>query len=87
MTVAMDLTTNHRPVIIAGRDFTKAKVFSEKLGTLARPMEIGAAIKEAEIIILAIWFNAIQPFFYQYEELLENKIIVDPDNRMPTPYL
>ena len=44
--VAMDLTINHRPVIIAGRDFTKAKAFSEKLGTLARPREIGAAIKK-----------------------------------------
>ena len=78
--IAGDLTNNNHSVILAGRDFTKAKALSDKLGTLARPMEIGAAIKEAHIIILAIWFNAIQPFFYQYEELLQKKIIIDPSN-------
>ena len=78
--VAADLIRNHRPVIIAGRDITKAKALSEKLGKLAEPMEIGAAIKEADIIVLAIWFDAIKSLLYQYEEVLQGKIIVDPSN-------
>ena len=78
--VAADLVRNNRPVIIAGRDFSKTKTLTDKLGNLAQPMDIGAAIKEAGIIILAIWFDAIQSFFYQYEDILQGKIIVDPSN-------
>jgi predicted dinucleotide-binding enzyme len=78
--VAADLVRNHRPVIIAGRDITKAKALSEKLGKLAQPMEIGAAIKDADIIVLAIWFDAIKSVLYQYEEVLQGKIIIDPSN-------
>ncbi|HEY4965519.1 MAG TPA: NAD(P)-binding domain-containing protein [Puia sp.] len=77
---AADLVRNNRPVVIAGRDFSKTKTLAEKLGSLAKPMEIGAAIREADVIILAIWFDAIQPFFYQYEAILQGKIIVDPSN-------
>ncbi len=78
--VATNLIRNNRPVIFAGRDFTKAKNLSEKLGSLAQPMEIGAAIKEADIIIMAVWFDAIKELFYQYEGALRGKIIVDPSN-------
>jgi predicted dinucleotide-binding enzyme len=77
---ATNLVRNNRPVIIAGRDLMKAKALTEKLGSLAQQMEIWAAIKEADIIIPAIWFNAMQPFFYQYEDLLRGKIIVDLTN-------
>jgi predicted dinucleotide-binding enzyme len=79
-TVAANLIKNNRPVILAGRDFAKAKLLSEKLGNLAQPMEIGAAIKEADIIILAVWFDSIKTLFYEYEALLQGKIIVDPSN-------
>ena len=78
--VATNLIRNNRPVILAGRDFTKAKNLAEKLGSLAQPMEIGAAIKEADIIIMAVWFDAIKELFYQYEGALKGKIIVDPTN-------
>jgi 8-hydroxy-5-deazaflavin:NADPH oxidoreductase len=78
--VATNLTRNNRPIIIAGRDFTKAKNLSGNLGTLAQPMEIGPAIKEADIIIMAVWFDVIKELFYQYDEVFRGKIIVDPSN-------
>jgi 8-hydroxy-5-deazaflavin:NADPH oxidoreductase len=78
--VAADLAKNNRPVIIAGREFNKTKTLAEKIGRLAKPMEIGPAIQEADIIVLAIWFDAIKPFFYQYEDLLRGKMIIDPSN-------
>src|SRR6202035_5128561 len=78
--VATNLTRNNRPVIVAGRDFTKAKILSEKLGTLAQPMEIGPAIKEADIIIMAVWFDSIKELFHQYEKVFPGKIVVDPSN-------
>jgi len=78
--IAENLIRNNRPVIIAGRDFSKAKMLAEKLGSAARPMEIGAAIQEADIVVLAVWFDAIKELFYEYESLLKGKIIVDPSN-------
>lgn len=78
--LATNLTESKRPVILADRNIAKAKSLAEKLGPLAQPMEIGAAIKEADIVIMAIWFSAIKEVLYQYEPLLQGKIIVDPSN-------
>jgi predicted dinucleotide-binding enzyme len=78
--VATNLTRNSRPVIITGRDFTKAKNLSGKLGNLAQPMELEPAIKEADIIVMAVWLDVIKELFYQYEEEFRGKIVVDPSN-------
>jgi 8-hydroxy-5-deazaflavin:NADPH oxidoreductase len=79
-TVASNLVKGNRPVIIADRTFAKAEELAKQLGSLAQPAEIPAAIKEADIIVLAIYFNPIQEFLKQYASELEGKIIVDPSN-------
>jgi len=43
-------------------------------------MQIPAAIKEAEIIVFAIWFDAIKELLNTYATELQGKIIVDPSN-------
>jgi len=78
--VATNLAKGNRAVIVADRTIEKASALSQKLGSLARPMEIAAAIKEADIIVFAIWFNAIKELLHQYATELEGKIIVDPSN-------
>jgi len=78
--VAANLVKGNRPVIVAGRDLAKAQEFAGKLGSLAQPMEVAAAIREADIIVLAIWFAAIKEFLNQYATELQGKIIVDPSN-------
>lgn len=78
--VAKNLVSNNRSVIIADRNLEKAKNLASELGDLAQPLEIGNAIREADIIVMAIWFNAIKEVFYQYEALFQNKIIIDPSN-------
>lgn len=78
--LATNLTKGNRPVILASRDYSQAKSLAEKLGNLAQPMEISAALQEADIIILAIWFSSIKEFLHQYASQLEGKIIVDPSN-------
>ncbi len=79
-TVATNLTKSNRPVIIADRKIEKANELAQKLGSLAQPMEIPAAIKEADIIVFAIWFNAIKESLNKYSSELQGKIIVDPSN-------
>jgi 8-hydroxy-5-deazaflavin:NADPH oxidoreductase len=78
--VATNLVKSNRSVIVADRKIEKATKLSQKLGNLAQPKEISAAIKEADVIILAIWFNAIKELFHIYAKELQGKIIVDPSN-------
>ena len=78
--VAENLVKGNRPVIVADRKIEKAKGLSKKLGNLARPMEIPAAIKEADIIVFAIWFEAIKELLSKYATELQGKIIIDPSN-------
>ena len=78
--VATNLVKGNHSVIIADRKIEKAKKLAQQLGNLARPLEIAAAIKEADIIVLAIWFSAIKELLHQYATELEGKIIVDPSN-------
>lgn len=78
--VANNLVKSNRPVIIAARNISKAKALAEELGSLVEPKELSAAIKAADIIVMAVWFDAIKELFYQYEAILQGKIIVDPSN-------
>jgi len=78
--VASNLVKGNRSVIIADRTVAKAEELSQKLGSLAQPMEITAAIKEADIIVFAVWFNSIKELLQQYASELQGKIIVDPSN-------
>lgn len=78
--VASNLVKGNRSLIVADRKTDKAKDLAEKLGDLAAPMEIAAAIKAADIIVLAIGFDAIKELFQVYEKELAGKIIVDPSN-------
>lgn len=78
--VATNLVKGNRPVIVADRKIEKATALSQKLGNLAQPMEITAAIKEADIVVFAIWFDAVKELLNTYATELQGKIIVDPSN-------
>jgi 8-hydroxy-5-deazaflavin:NADPH oxidoreductase len=78
--VATNLVKSNRSVIVADRTFEKASELSQKLGTLAQPATIAAAVKEADILVLSIWFDGIKEFFKTYAKELQGKIIVDPSN-------
>src|SRR3954447_22389388 len=58
--VATNLVKGNCPVIIANRKIENASALSQKLGNLAQPMQMAAAIKEAEIIVFATWFDAVK---------------------------
>ena len=78
--VATNLVKGNRQVIVADRTLQKAKDLAAKLGNLALPLEIADAVKEADIIVLALYFGPIQEFLKQYSSELEGKIVVDPSN-------
>jgi predicted dinucleotide-binding enzyme len=78
--IATNLVKGNRPVIIADRTMEKANQLAQQLGTLAKPAAILAAIEEADIIVLAVWFDAIKELFKTYASPLQGKIIIDPSN-------
>jgi predicted dinucleotide-binding enzyme len=78
--VATNLVKSNRPVIVADIVVEKANELSMQLGNLAQPEAIADAVKEADILILAIWFDGIKEFFQTYATELAGKIIVDPSN-------
>ena len=78
--VAANLIKGRRPVILADRNLSKAKELAARLGSLTRPMEIPDAIREADIVLLAVWFDAIKELLVKYASGLRGKIIIDPSN-------
>lgn len=78
--VAENLVKGNRPVVLASRKLEDATALAQQLGTLATSAEVLDAIKEADIIVLAVWFNTIQEFFSQYASEFQGKIIIDPSN-------
>lgn len=78
--VAANLSKSNRLFIAADRNVEKAKNLSANWGTLAQPSDIPSAVKNADIVILAIPFEAIGGFIKEYASALEGKIIVDPSN-------
>jgi predicted dinucleotide-binding enzyme len=79
-TVAQNFVKGNRPVIIASRKLEEAATLAKELGSLATASETGEAIKNADIIVLSVWFNTIQELFKQYSTELQGKIIIDPSN-------
>jgi hypothetical protein len=78
--VATNLVKGNRSVIVADRTIAKANELAAKLGSLAQSASIAAAINEADIIVLAVWFDAIKELFNTYATALQGKIIIDPSN-------
>lgn len=79
-TLAQNFVKGNQPVIIASRKLEDAKALAKELGALATATEISEAIKNADIIVLSVWFNTIQELFEQFSTELQGKIIIDPSN-------
>ena len=79
-TIAKNLVKGNHSVILASRDNEKTKALAGQLGNLANTKEIADAIREADVIIPTIYFNALKEFFQTFSKELEGKIIVDVSN-------
>lgn len=78
--VALNLSKSNRSFIAADRNVEKAKTLSPNWGLSAQPSDFSSAVKNADIVILSIPFEAIAGFMKEYASDLEGKIIVDPSN-------
>jgi predicted dinucleotide-binding enzyme len=78
--VASNLVKGNREVTIASHEIEDAKTLASTLGSLAKATDVKTAIKDADIVVLSVWFSTIQELFKQYRTELQGKIIIDPSN-------
>lgn len=78
--VATNLINGNRPVIVASRNIQEAKSFAQQAGNLATASEVSDAIKEADIIVMSVWFDTIKELLREQASEFKGKIIIDPSN-------
>jgi predicted dinucleotide-binding enzyme len=78
--VALNLIAGGQHVIVADHGPTKAQELAKASGGKARAASVSNAIDEADILILAVYFDAIQSLLKEYRSKLPGKIVVDPSN-------
>ena len=67
-------------IIVADRTFSKAEKLAQELGKNAKAKTIREAIKTADVLVMAVWFDTIKELVLAYGSELSGKIIVDPSN-------
>jgi 8-hydroxy-5-deazaflavin:NADPH oxidoreductase len=78
--LAKDLTAGGEKIIVADKSLAKAEKLAHELGGNAEAMPVADAIGKADVVILAIYFDAIKQLVATYRGALAGKIIVDPSN-------
>lgn len=78
--VALNLMAGGQKVIVADHGPTKAADFAKDSAGKAQAATVAEAIDEADIIVFAVYFNAIKDLIGEYRGKLAGKIVVDPSN-------
>ncbi len=78
--LAKNLTVGGQKIIVADKTLAKAQKLAGELGSNAEALPITDAIDKADVLILAIYFDAIKAFIAEHRDRLAGKIIVDPSN-------
>ena len=79
-TVARNLVTGGREVIVADRDAARAEALATELGAGARAHSVDAALGEADVVILAVPLDVTRELVASHHAALAGKIVVDPSN-------
>jgi 8-hydroxy-5-deazaflavin:NADPH oxidoreductase len=78
--LARHLVRGGEPVVLAARDESAAAVLAGELGSLASAASVPKAIGAADVVVLAVWFDALKEVITDYGDLLDGKVVADPSN-------
>jgi len=78
--VARNLVRGGERVILANRDKSKADKLAIELGDLASSADVGDAIAQSDVIVLALWLDVMKFFIPEFGGKLVGKVVVDPSN-------
>ena len=78
--IAKNLVAGGEKIVVADRTLAKAQKVAAELGSNATAATVADAIGKADIVVLAIYFDAIKDLVAQFRNELRGKIVVDPSN-------
>jgi 8-hydroxy-5-deazaflavin:NADPH oxidoreductase len=78
--LAKNLTTGGQKITVADKTRAKAEKLAGELGSNTEAMSVAEGIEKADVVILAIYFDAIKQLVATYRGALASKIVVDPSN-------
>ena len=78
--IAANLAAGGQDFLLAGRDTGAAQKIAADLDGHADVVSVDAAVERADVLVLAVWFDAFQQLIAQYGERLAGKVIIDPTN-------
>jgi predicted dinucleotide-binding enzyme len=67
-------------ILLAGRDQEAASKLASDLDGHAEVVSVDEAVERADVLVLAVWFDAFKELIAQYGDRLAGKVIVDPTN-------
>jgi 8-hydroxy-5-deazaflavin:NADPH oxidoreductase len=79
-TLARHLARGGEQVVLAAREESNAATVAAEVGTLASAATIPEAIGAADVVVFALWFDALKQVLTEYAGLLDGKIVADPSN-------
>jgi 8-hydroxy-5-deazaflavin:NADPH oxidoreductase len=78
--LARHLVGGGEPVVLAARDESAVAGLAGELGSLASAASVPEAIEAADVVVLAVWFDALKQVIADYGGLLDGKVVADPSN-------
>jgi 8-hydroxy-5-deazaflavin:NADPH oxidoreductase len=78
--LAANFAADGQDFLLAGRDQEAARKIASDLDGHAEVVSVGEAVERADVLVLAVWFDAFKQLIAQYGEQLAGKVIVDPTN-------
>jgi predicted dinucleotide-binding enzyme len=78
--LAKNLTAGGEKITVADKTLAKAEKLAGEIGSNAEATPVAEAIEKADVIVLAIYFEAIKQLIAASRGALAGKIIVDPSN-------
>jgi 8-hydroxy-5-deazaflavin:NADPH oxidoreductase len=78
--LAQHLVDGGEQVVLAAREEPDAAALADKLGPLASAATVQEAIDAADVVVFAVWFDALKQVFSEYAGRLDGKVVADPSN-------
>lgn len=78
--LARHLVGGGEPVVLAAREEPDAAALAADLGPLASAATVPGAIEAGDVVIFALWFDALKQLLPEYAGLLDGKVVADTSN-------
>jgi predicted dinucleotide-binding enzyme len=78
--LARHLVDGGEPVMLAAGKETDAAALADKLGPLASAATVQQAIDAADVVVFAVWFDALKQLIPENAGLLDGKVVADTSN-------